>query len=54
MSISGLIVFIYYTKYLGIDDEELMGNRSILLQEGLMSSFAVFMVGWILTYNLFL
>lgn len=35
----------YYTKYLGVEDEESLGtSRAEAGQEGFMSAFAVFMV----------
>lgn len=38
-------VQLYYTKYLGVEDEESLGtSRAEAGQEGFMSSFAVFMV----------
>jgi hypothetical protein len=40
--ISALITFLYYTKYLNVDDEEL--GRSDLLQEGFFSAFTLFLV----------
>ena len=47
-----LIMFIYYTKYLGVDDEEF--GRTDLVLEGFMSSFAIYLICWISTYNLLL
>jgi len=36
------LLFLYYTKYLGVDDEEF--GRFDLLSEGFMPSFAGFLV----------
>eukprot|EP01119_Soliformovum_irregulare_P003556 TRINITY_DN1422_c0_g1_i1.p1 TRINITY_DN1422_c0_g1~~TRINITY_DN1422_c0_g1_i1.p1 ORF type:complete len:118 (+),score=26.40 TRINITY_DN1422_c0_g1_i1:57-410(+) len=44
------IMFTYYTKYLGVDDEEM--GRTELIQEGFMSSFGLFLVCWITSYNI--
>jgi hypothetical protein len=37
-----ILVFLYYTRYLGVDDEEF--GRTELMQEGFMSSFGLFVV----------
>jgi len=42
--------FFYYTKFLGVDDEEFGGTWE-LLKEGFMPSFGVFLVSWIISYN---
>eukprot|EP00823_Brevimastigomonas_motovehiculus_P000447 TRINITY_DN10550_c0_g1_i1.p1 TRINITY_DN10550_c0_g1~~TRINITY_DN10550_c0_g1_i1.p1 ORF type:complete len:111 (-),score=26.88 TRINITY_DN10550_c0_g1_i1:314-646(-) len=51
-AINGLVMFIYYTKYLKVDDESM--GRFDLLSEGFMSSFALFLISWILVYTLLL
>ncbi len=40
--LNAVLVFIYYTKFLGVDDEEF--GRTELIQEGFMTSFGVFLV----------
>jgi len=50
ISLNALISFLYYSKFLGIDDEEF--GRFDLLQEGFVTSFALFMVIWTVTYNM--
>ena len=45
------VSFFYYTRFLGVDDEEY--GRFPLLQEGLFPAFALFLLTWITTYNLF-
>eukprot|EP01102_Stenamoeba_stenopodia_P002299 TRINITY_DN12096_c0_g1_i1.p1 TRINITY_DN12096_c0_g1~~TRINITY_DN12096_c0_g1_i1.p1 ORF type:complete len:134 (+),score=33.35 TRINITY_DN12096_c0_g1_i1:175-576(+) len=45
-------VYLYYTKYLNIDDEEFLSKAS-LVQEGLATSFSVFLTCWILAFNIF-
>ena len=38
-------VFLYYSRYLGVEDEEEIGSsRAELGQEGFFTSFALFMV----------
>eukprot|EP01100_Stratorugosa_tubuloviscum_P002413 TRINITY_DN1560_c1_g1_i1.p1 TRINITY_DN1560_c1_g1~~TRINITY_DN1560_c1_g1_i1.p1 ORF type:complete len:124 (-),score=47.24 TRINITY_DN1560_c1_g1_i1:103-474(-) len=45
------IIFIYYSRFLGVDDDLIVG-RWPLIQEGLASGFASFMITWITTFNL--
>jgi len=49
--INVLVLFLYYSKYLNVDDEKLFGGHWDLIQEGFFSSYAIFLVFWILTYN---
>jgi heme/copper-type cytochrome/quinol oxidase subunit 2 len=48
--LSMLAVYIYYTRGLHINAEDFGGMKE-LLQEGFMSSFALFLVTWIAVYN---
>jgi hypothetical protein len=43
-------VLFYFTYYFDIEDFE--KKWEILFQEGFMSSFGIFLVFWILTYNM--
>jgi hypothetical protein len=52
MALSLVIVYLYYTRGLHVKDEEPFGGTKALLQEGFMSSFALFLVTWIIVYNL--
>ncbi|PRP77683.1 hypothetical protein PROFUN_00544 [Planoprotostelium fungivorum] len=45
------VLFFYYTRYLGVDDED-YDARWEFITNGFSSSFGVFMLAWILTYNL--
>jgi len=45
-------LFLYYTKFLNVDDEQLFGGRWELIQEGFFTSYAIFLVVWIFTFNL--
>eukprot|EP00455_Lapot_gusevi_P010964 TRINITY_DN1502_c0_g1_i2.p1 TRINITY_DN1502_c0_g1~~TRINITY_DN1502_c0_g1_i2.p1 ORF type:complete len:121 (+),score=26.39 TRINITY_DN1502_c0_g1_i2:70-432(+) len=47
---SALGLYMYYTKYLGVEDE--VHGRFDLLSEGFLPSFALFMVTWICVYSL--
>jgi uncharacterized membrane protein AbrB (regulator of aidB expression) len=49
--LSVLVVYVYYTQGLRLNDESFGGAKE-LLQEGFMSSFALFLVTWIIVYNL--
>ena len=52
-ALSALILFMYYTKYLGVDDEdEKYGGRWELIIEGLWPSYALFLITWIGVYSL--
>lgn len=51
-SISAAALFLYYTKYLGVDDEDDKFGRWDLLVEGLWSSYALFLITWITVYSL--
>ncbi|XP_052712349.1 respirasome Complex Assembly Factor 1-like [Crassostrea angulata] len=44
------IVYLYYNSFQKIDDEE-YGGASEILKEGLMTSFAAFLVTWIIIYS---
>jgi len=44
-------VFVYYSKFLGVDEDEFGGTWE-LASEGAMSAFGSFLVSWIITYNL--
>ncbi|KAL6057397.1 hypothetical protein QOT17_015546 [Balamuthia mandrillaris] len=46
-----IVPFLYYNKYLNVDDEDMFGGRWPLIQEGFFSSYALFLVSWILTFN---
>lgn len=43
---------VYYTKYLGVDDEDEAYGRMDLLTEGLWTSFAMFILTWICVYSI--
>merc|ERR1712137_1046247 len=45
-----ILSFLYYARFLGVDDEEF--GRFELIQEGLFSGFAIFLLSWIMVYNL--
>lgn len=44
LALSTLLVFLYYSQFLGIEAEDDSGLRWDLLQEGFMSSFGLFLV----------
>ncbi|XP_061163564.1 GEL complex subunit OPTI-like [Saccostrea echinata] len=44
------IVYLYYNMFQKIDDEE-YGGATEILKEGLMTSFAAFLVTWIIIYS---
>ncbi|XP_022338191.2 GEL complex subunit OPTI-like [Crassostrea virginica] len=44
------IIYLYYNSFQKIDDEE-YGGASEILKEGLMTSFAAFLVTWIIIYS---
>lgn len=50
LALSTALVWGYYTVVLRVDEEE-MGGHGSLLQEGLFTSFGMFMLLWILTYS---
>ncbi|XP_065827118.1 GEL complex subunit OPTI-like [Oscarella lobularis] len=50
LAINAGIVYLYCTAYQSIDDEA-FGGVIELLKEGLFTSFAMFLVVWILTYS---
>jgi len=41
LAFNALVVYVYHTKYLGVDDESI---RNDVLTEGLMNSFGLFLV----------
>jgi len=47
--INAASLYLYYAKYLGVDDEE--HGRWDLLSEGFMPSLALFLVFWITLYS---
>ncbi|KAJ8770974.1 hypothetical protein K2173_022875 [Erythroxylum novogranatense] len=49
--ISSTIVYGYYAMILKIDEED-FGGHGTLLEEGLFASFSIFLLSWILVYNL--
>ncbi|KAL0208133.1 hypothetical protein P9112_010720 [Eukaryota sp. TZLM1-RC] len=51
LSLAVVIVLSYCNSYLQID-EEAHGGRLVLLKEGLFTSFALFILVWIITYTL--
>eukprot|EP00475_Leptophrys_vorax_P012277 TRINITY_DN1869_c0_g1_i1.p1 TRINITY_DN1869_c0_g1~~TRINITY_DN1869_c0_g1_i1.p1 ORF type:complete len:167 (-),score=49.13 TRINITY_DN1869_c0_g1_i1:46-480(-) len=44
------ICYLYYAKYLAIDEEEF--GRFELLSEGFMNAYALFLVSWTTTYSI--
>jgi len=48
--INAAVVYVYFTSFQQIDDED-YGGPFELTKEGFMSSFALFMVLWILVYS---
>ncbi|KAK6184748.1 hypothetical protein SNE40_007150 [Patella caerulea] len=44
------IVYIYYSSFQKVDEED-YGGSSEILKEGLMTSFSSFMVAWIILYS---
>ncbi|ESO98202.1 hypothetical protein LOTGIDRAFT_213830 [Lottia gigantea] len=44
------IVYLYYSTFQNVDEEE-YGGSSEILKEGLMTSFSSFMVAWIILYS---
>jgi hypothetical protein len=50
--LSASIFFVYYTKFLGVDDEDEKYGRWDLLAEGMWTSFGLFMITWICVYSL--
>jgi uncharacterized protein YpmB len=44
------IVYVYYNMFQKVDEEE-YGGISEILKEGLMTSFATFIVTWIIFYS---
>ncbi|GFO07060.1 hypothetical protein PoB_003356500 [Plakobranchus ocellatus] len=44
------IVYLYYSTFQKIDEEE-YGGASEILKEGLMTSFSSFLVAWIILYS---
>jgi len=51
-SLSAGLLFVYYTKFLGVDDEDDKFGRWDLLVEGLWPSYALFLITWITVYSL--
>lgn len=49
LALNVTVLFLYYTKFLGADDEEL--GRWELISSGFMPSYAIFLVCWITTYS---
>ncbi|KAL5262021.1 hypothetical protein ACHWQZ_G007658 [Mnemiopsis leidyi] len=47
------IIFLYYTSYHEIDEEE-YGGHGELAKEGLLTSFSLFLVFWIILYTLYM
>eukprot|EP00274_Cyanoptyche_gloeocystis_P002465 CAMPEP_0196652302 /NCGR_PEP_ID=MMETSP1086-20130531/1534_1 /TAXON_ID=77921 /ORGANISM="Cyanoptyche gloeocystis , Strain SAG4.97" /LENGTH=123 /DNA_ID=CAMNT_0041982763 /DNA_START=33 /DNA_END=404 /DNA_ORIENTATION=- len=43
--------FVYYSQFLGVDEEDVMGSRWVLLQEDLFPSFATFLLLWTLMHT---
>lgn len=46
-----MIIFVYYSKYLGVDDDDF--GRWELVSEGGLGGFALFLIVWIMSYNFF-
>ncbi|RUS76291.1 hypothetical protein EGW08_015937 [Elysia chlorotica] len=44
------IVYLYYSSFQKVDEEE-YGGASEILKEGLMTSFSSFLVAWIILYS---
>lgn len=52
LGVNAALLFVYYTKYLGVDDEDESYGRMDLLTEGLWPSFAMFVLTWICVYSI--
>jgi len=52
--LSFITLFVYYSKFLGLEDDEEFGSRWDLIQEGYLTAFGLFLVSWIVTYNFML
>lgn len=48
--INSIIVYVYFSTYQKLDEEE-YGGITEILKEGLMTSFATFLVAWIILYS---
>ncbi|KAK2184245.1 hypothetical protein NP493_275g03015 [Ridgeia piscesae] len=48
--INSLIVYLYYNTFQQVDEEE-FGGVGEILKEGLMTSFATFLVSWIIMFS---
>jgi hypothetical protein len=52
-TVSSVVLWVYYTQFLRVDDEdELYGGRFALMSEGAFPAFATFLLSWILVYSL--
>ncbi|CAH1779020.1 unnamed protein product [Owenia fusiformis] len=49
-AINSLIVYVYFNSFQKVDEEE-YGGLGEILKEGLMTSFATFLVTWIIFYS---
>jgi predicted membrane metal-binding protein len=52
LGLNSASLFVYYTRFLQVDDEEDAYGRWDLLTEGLWPSFAFFILTWTVTYSL--
>lgn len=48
--VSSIIIYIYFQSFQGVDEDD-FGGFSELVKEGCMTSFAGFLVTWIITYS---
>lgn len=51
-ALSAGIMFVYYTRFLNVDDEDEKYGRWDLLAEGMWTSYALFLITWISIYSL--
>lgn len=50
LAINSLVVYVYFSAFQKVDEED-YGGIAELLKEGLMTSFATFLVSWIILYS---
>lgn len=52
VALNAALLFIYYTKYLQVDDEDAKYGRWELIAEGMWPSYTLFLITWICVYSL--
>jgi len=50
LAVNTIIVYVYFSMFQSVDEDE-YGGMSEILKEGLMTSFATFLVTWIIIYS---